>query len=249
LLNSFHIEFPGDNDLRVRVRINEEDVFWSHSRAAHDLEPGATIQPIDVIVEPLPLPERPAERFIRGVWTGDSWELEIQLNRPHPRRTDHLGAAREFVEAADLLLAKGHLRAFYESAFHAVEHLAQAELLSYAPAAEIVSTAKTHQTVRSTYMLWARLGNTDERFSRLLTALEQVRQATTYLRGEAESDPNHSEQQLAVLHEMLDCVAGVVEEGRGRGVVHLLASRDIRAGELVGTADLRLHSGNQRRRR
>jgi hypothetical protein len=45
LLNEFHIEFPGDDDLGVRVRINEEDAFWSHPRAAHDLEPGATTQP------------------------------------------------------------------------------------------------------------------------------------------------------------------------------------------------------------
>jgi uncharacterized protein (UPF0332 family) len=170
-----------------------------------------------------PLPERPAERFIRGVWTGDGWELEVRLNRPHPRRTDHPRAAREFVEAADLLHAEGHLRAFYESAFHAAEHLAQAELLSYAPTAEVVSTSKTHQTVRSTYVLSARLGNTDEQFARLLITSERVRQATTYLRGEAESDPNHPERQLAVLHEMLSWVIGVVEEGRGPRVVHLLA--------------------------
>ena len=69
--------------------------------------PAGRDNPTDyIMVEPLPFPEHPAERFIRGVWTGDRWELEVQLNRLPPRRNDHLGAAREFVEAADLLLAE-----------------------------------------------------------------------------------------------------------------------------------------------
>jgi hypothetical protein len=108
----------------------------------------------------------------------------------------------------------GQVRAFYETAFHAAEHLAQAELLCYAPTAEIVSTSKTHQTVRSTYALWARLDNAYEQLARLPTAMEQVRQATTYLRSETRSDLNDPEWQLAVLHELLNWVLGVVEEGR-----------------------------------
>jgi hypothetical protein len=44
--------------------------------------------------------------------------------------------------------------------------------------------------------------------------MEKVRQATTYLRGETESDLNDPKRQLAVLHEMLNWVVGVVD-GRG----------------------------------
>ena len=63
--------------------------------------------------------------------------------------------------------------------------------------------------------------------------------------GETESDLRDPKRQLAVLHAMLNWVVGVVD-GRGPETVHLVAKRDITAGELVGTDDLRLHAGNQR---
>lgn len=245
-LVSFHIEFPAENDLDVRVRFNDEECFWSHPRAARPMEAGDVLRPEDVLVERLPLPEQPAERFIRGVWLGDRWNLEVHLSRPHPRRSEHLAAAVEFVHAAELMLGRGLLRPFYESAYHAAEHLAQAELLSYPPSAELVATARTHQTVRSTYALWAKLGNTDPRFAKLLDTLEDRRSAATYVRGVFHATPVDAEGDLAVLREMLDWVTAV-REGRGPEVIHLVAHREIEAGRLVGVDDLGLRPAKGKR--
>jgi hypothetical protein len=70
----------------------------------------------------------------RGGAFRSHYPLSPQLNRPHPQRAAHLEAGLEFAELARVALDKGMLRGFHENAFHAAEHLAKAELLSYSAA-------------------------------------------------------------------------------------------------------------------
>lgn len=65
--------------------------YWSHPRAARPIAAGAALQPEDLVVKLLPLPSSPPERYIRGDFDGEHWQLEIHLNITHPRRLEHLG--------------------------------------------------------------------------------------------------------------------------------------------------------------
>lgn len=152
-LASFVVEFPYDDDRDVRIRVNDEQEFWGQPTATRSFEAGESIGPTDLQVEVVPPTDHPTERFIKGRWVDGSWELEFRLSVPHPRREEHLQAGDEFVEEAEAAFLAGRFRPFYECAFHAVEHLAIAELLTYPPVASEVATAKSHSTVRSIYQL------------------------------------------------------------------------------------------------
>jgi hypothetical protein len=239
-LRSFVIVFPPDNDNDVRVRVNDEDSYWSHPRAARNLAEGATLKPDDLLVERLSVPSDPPSRYIRAEVTAGRWELEIQLNMTHPRRIEHLAAAGEFRESAADALERGALRAFYENAFHAAEHLAQAELLSYTPTLAEVVDAKSHDKVRSTYHLWARLGNTDTRFARLLTDLQDARSSQTYLRGDQAADMETARVHHELLDDMYEWVRGLVQDGRGPRSIQMIATQQIVAGQVVSMSELQL---------
>lgn len=177
VLERFYVALQADTDVDALVRINDEEDYWSSPRAARDLDEGKDLTPVDLVVARMPAPAQSPERYISGVWVDERWRIDVRLNRPHPRRADHLAAAAEFAEAAGTALDRGALRAFRANAFHAAEHLAQAELLSYVPAADLIANARTHRSIRSTYQLWARLENTESRFAKLLQDLDDGRAA------------------------------------------------------------------------
>ncbi|MCF6377988.1 hypothetical protein L2K70_10260 [Nocardioides KLBMP 9356] len=236
----FELVFPLDNDADVRVRINDEDGLWSQPRAARSFTEGHVLEPDDLVVELLEPSDVRSERYILAQFDGEHWQLEINLNVAHPRRLEHLAAALEFRDAALGALESSAFHAFYENAFHAAEHLAQAELLSYGPTVDEIANAKTHGRVRSTYQLWARLDNTDPRFATLLTELSEARSGLTYLRGNRDRDRAAAEGRAAVLNEMFEWVRGLVEDGTGPKVIRMIATADIEAGQLLGKADLAL---------
>ncbi|CAM3245316.1 hypothetical protein NODU109028_06295 [Nocardioides dubius] len=238
-LTSFLVEFPYEDDRDVRIQVNDEREFWGQPTAARTFEAGESIAPTDLKVEVVPAADHLTERFIKGRWVDDAWVLEIRLSVPHPRREGHLYAGEEFAEEAEVAFLAGRLRAFYECAFHAVEHLAIAELLTYPPVARDVATAKSHSAIRSIYQLWARLGNTDVRYATLLTELTNRRTANTYLRGEAlGEDVADAAKVIERLREMRVWVREVVVDDGGPSVIRMYAVGEIAAGQLVGTQDM-----------
>ena len=92
----FELVFPLDNDADIRVRINDEDGLWSQPRAARSFKEGHVLEPDDIVVELLELPDVRPERYILAQFDGEHWQLEITLNVAHPRRLEHLAAALEF---------------------------------------------------------------------------------------------------------------------------------------------------------
>ena len=207
VLERFHISLTAGKDVDALVRINDEADYWSVPRAVRDLDEGENLSPVDLVVARMPAPAEPAQRYIAGALVRDRWQIDVRLNHPHPRRAEHLAAAVEFAEAAATALGRGALRAFHTNAFHAAEHLAQAELLSYVPAAGLIADAKTHRSIRGTYQLWARLDNTEPRFAKLLQDLDDGRAARTYLRGAGDQNELAvAREQYAVLEAMVEWV-------------------------------------------
>lgn len=106
-----------------------------------------------------------------------------------------------------------------------------------------IADSKTHGTVKSTYQLWARLENTDPRFARLLTELGDARKSQTYLRGDRATDLEVARARAKMLGEMFEWVRRLVEEGQGPPVIHMVATDEITAGQLIGTGELALKPG------
>lgn len=232
-LHAFHVVLAADHDDQWWVRINDEPHYWTAPRAIRDFAADQSISPEDLHVEPADPPVEP-ERFISGTWNGESWDLTLQLERADPARAVHLEAGLEFAAVAQASLEQGHLRGFHANAFHAVEHIVKAELFSYAAAIPDVADSKTHGRLRGTYQLWAHLGNTDQRFARLLHELDQGRASITYGVGDDSRDETKARQQGIVLAELCEWVQGVVA-GDGPRVIRLYATQDISAGQMVST--------------
>lgn len=242
VLQKFEVHLPPDSDVGVIVRINDEDCFWTQPVATRSFSEGESIAPRDLAVKRVLIPEEEPSRYIRGEWDGLRWVVDMKLSTPHPRRTNHFQLGADFVFASMDALTRGTLGVFIENAFHAAEHFALAELLSYEITARIVVDAKSHKTVRTTYQTWARLGNTEDRFARLLTSLDDARAASTYLRGQQGINPGWAEGALKDLVAMRDWVRKVVN-GDGPTSIRVVAQRAIAAGELVGLNDTGLRAG------
>ncbi|HWH94379.1 MAG TPA: hypothetical protein VNT03_11015 [Baekduia sp.] len=74
-----------------------------------------------------------------------------------PEIASHIGAAREFIDAAEGALEAGRPRAWAELAFAAAELLAKAELLPFPD--EGFRAAKRHRSRTARLHEWASLGN------------------------------------------------------------------------------------------
>ncbi len=231
-LTSFHVVLPPGDDEQWWVRINDEPHYWTAPRVVRDFGPDEHIGSEDLHVEPVAFPPVEPERFIAGVWNGQTWDLTLKLDRPHSSRATHLDAGLEFAAVADACLERGQLRGFHENAFHAVEHLIKAELLSYAAAVPEVVNSKSHGRLRGTYQLWAHLENTEQRFARLLNELDRRRPALTYCAGGDARDESVARAQQVVLRDLADWVQRVVA-GEGRREIRLYATQDISAGQMV----------------
>ncbi len=89
------------------------------------------------------------------------------------------------------------------------------------------------------YTLWARLGNTEQRFASLLHSLAQLRSAARYLNGELDADAEEVTQLMETLAEMEGHVRGVVtgDSAYRRHRYQVIATREIRAGRLAKDSD------------
>jgi hypothetical protein len=231
-LTSFNVVLPPGDDECWWVQINNEPNYWTAPRLIRGFEPGEQIGPEDLHVEQVASPPVAAERFISGVWNGQRWEFELKLDLPDPTRAVHLNAGLEFQAVADSCLERGQLRGFHENAFHAVEHLVKAELLSYAASVPEIVDSKSHGRLRGTYQLWAYLGNTEQRFAQLMNELDQQRPNLTYCVGADARDESAAQEQQVVLKDLAEWVQRVVA-GEGQRVIHLYATEDLSAGQMV----------------
>jgi hypothetical protein len=96
------------------------------------------------------------------------------------------------------------------------------------------------------YNQWAKLENTDPRFAGLLNRLGELRASARYLRADFELDAAEATEILALLGAMRNHVEEVrpkrtLGDHPPRGY-HVVATRDLRAGELILETDTRIFS-------
>jgi hypothetical protein len=72
----------------------------------------------------------PSAAHVTGVRTDAGWLFSIDTRRNSKEAAKHGSAAREFLDAAGLSLARGNIRAFADNLFSATELMAKAYLLT-----------------------------------------------------------------------------------------------------------------------
>jgi hypothetical protein len=172
------------------------------------------------------------------------WSLVFEFGGGHPSRTDFLERAREFLATAQGAAQAGRLGPFVDNAFSACELLAKAELLSSQPSVELVLDSGKHDAIARPYHAWAKLGNTDARFPRLLSRLLELRGPGRYLDRDLTLDADAIREILALLEAMEAHITEVVDGSRRSlkaDTQNMIAKRPLRAGQLVTSDDVTIY--------
>jgi hypothetical protein len=239
----FQVIFPEDRP--PETRLNDEVHGMVRAIAARDIEAGQDVMIDDLagLVGYEPLPEEADISHVTAFMHRDGWGVTFSFAQGHPSRHGWLKLGREFVATSQNALAGGQLGPFFENAFAASETLAKAELLSSRPTVELVLNSKRHAAVSTNYHLWARLGNTEARFAKLLSRLSDLRGSARYLDGRNLLTQAEAKEGLETLEAMEQHVADIVDgvtRDENTPVMTVYATRPIRAGELVGAGDYSL---------
>lgn len=240
-LTSFHVQL-GDF---VVVRINEEDYAWTQPRASRDIGPGELVAFTDLETTQVPLPEAAAPYIAAQVSDGQ-WAIEFDFSRDPENRRTLLAVGEEFMGAAQRALEQGELRVFVETAFHAAESFAKAELLSYPIVSAEVEASRKHSRLQSAYDLWAHLENTDRRFPALLRAFGKLRGAATYADQTFALSGDDANELMTTLRD-LGTHAGSVAASDEPRVINLIAKRQLQPGELIWEHDAAIRPERRRR--
>jgi hypothetical protein len=223
------------------VRLNEEVRGEVLVEVAREMSVGdeAYLDDIARVAGFEPAPEDRGIPYIAAFAHRSGWTMRYDLSRRHPLADEHLMLGCDFAASAHEAHEAARLGVALDCAYSAAELLAKAELLSCSPTIEAAVGARKHSGVVTPYSLWARLGNTEQRFATLLHRLGQLRGAARYLNGELAADAGQVAELLEQLAEMERHVRGVVtgDPAYRRQRYQVIATRDIRAGRLARDGD------------
>lgn len=195
-------------DGTVTVRLNEEAKIGMYFRYE-----GPPIQRNDFVYAPERIgsveaveltdddPLAAHEVAIRGA-TG--WWVSFDFRYYRKKITDCVRTAGEFAYAARASLEANSLRAFAENLFVAAEQLAWAQMLVVARP-EILRS-RSHKHIVSRFHQWAKMGNADPAFAKLLDRFAKLRNPARYRAEEfrlAEADARNAMEHVeAIIHAM-----------------------------------------------
>jgi len=128
-----------------------------------------------------------------------SWFVGFDFRYNAAVISDHLDAARQFLDSVSFSFPKGYLRVVAENLFSAVELMAKGLLLMHD---ETLLTSKKHGAVSSRYNQWGNLGNTDEKYTQLLNKLSNIRSSSRYLQREFNLTDKEAENMIEIAENM-----------------------------------------------
>lgn len=167
-------------EVRLGTQVRGSEVVESqmHTRKPTGADWVKDIPETDVSNFVLP-PEESMAGHLTALGTSSGLDLILSGTAMDGPIKSELFGADEFIESAEAAL-EGPLGPFASVAYHAAELLARAELLRLPDPR--LDSAKTHDSVRARYNLWARFGNTDLRFAALLNSLADWQRNAKYKR-------------------------------------------------------------------
>ncbi len=191
-------------DSPPEVRLNEEVKAVFKARATRPLEKGEMLTSADFDnIEGIELTDLdPNAGHLTMLLHRGAWHLVFDFRYNAARISEHIDAAREFLDCSAYCLEKGHLRSLVENLFSATELMAKGQLLMLPD--ENMLTTRKHSIVSGKYNWWGRLGNTDPRFVALLNRLWNLRPPARYLRGDLEITESEARSMYAVADEMFN---------------------------------------------
>lgn len=224
------------------VRLNGGIGGTLKATAARPLEAGEEVGPSDFrgVSSYEPRPEDRGVPHVTAFAHVGGWSVVFEFARGHPKRHEFLALAQEFLRTAEDALTSGLLGPFVDNAFSAAELFARAELLSCRPTVEIVLNTKDHGVVASTYKRWSDLGNTAKVYPGLLKRLHKLRARGRYLDARLALSFEQRAEILARLRDMSVHVARLVHGEDLPSSFNVYATREIRAGQLIGRDDYAL---------
>lgn len=202
------------------------------------------VEDVSGVSEYTPRPQDVGVPHVTAFQHRDGWSVAFEFGRGgHPNRSEFLPLGLDYLETAREALREGRFGPFLDNAFSACELLAKAELLSNRPTVELVLNSHSHAAVARPFNAWAKLGNTDARFAKLLGQLAELRPSARYLQRDLGVSQTRAAEILGLLDEMSEHVQAQVDgrtNGGASSVFYVYAAREIRAGEIVREGDFSL---------
>jgi HEPN domain-containing protein len=128
------------------------------------------------------------------------WTIAFDFIYNKGQAQQHLGAAKEFLEAARHALNKKHWRVFIDNSFSAAELAAKAFLLTMPGPNQ---PPKNHKWVHARYNIHSKLGNVEDEQVQTLNRLSRLRPTARYLRGILSFDREEAIRVICVVEEAI----------------------------------------------
>lgn len=189
------------------MRLNDEVVVVLRGRtrrASVDLGEEIPEQDIDDIDAILLTDKDPNAGHLTLIAHKGRWLLSFDFRRNAARIAETISAAREFLSAAELALAKGYQRPFCDLLFAASELTAKAELLEL-PGRELLKSRR-HSLIGARYNKWGKLGNTSPEYVSLLNRLTKLRESARYLQRDFNLSDEDAQNMLQTARDALQRV-------------------------------------------
>lgn len=241
----FQVLFGDERDAEVRLNQDVGGSIVATATRAIAAGEEVAVDDISGISEYTPRDQDAAVPHVTAFAHRGGWSIVFEFGRGgHSDRFEFFHLGIEYLETAREALQAARLRPAIDNAFSACELLAKAELLSNSPTVEVVLSSSSHNAVARPYHTWAKLGNTDVRFAKLLGRLTQLRVSARYRERDLGVDHAGVDEILELLEEMRSHVEAQLQEESHpdeANVFYVYATRAIQAGEIVRRGDFSIY--------
>lgn len=188
-------------DAPTKVRLNEEIkavLVGDFSRPVEDDEQ-VTVDVLENIKEITLTEDDPNAGHFTMILHRGNWFAGFDFRYNAALISDHLDAARQFLDSASSSLERGYFRVVVDNLFSAVELMAKGLLLMHD---KTVLTIKKHGVIHSRYNQWGHLGNTDEQYTQLLNKLISLRGSARYLHRDFNLSEEEAKSMIEIAEDM-----------------------------------------------
>lgn len=225
---------PGQRPI---VKLNDAFGGVVEARHTRDLVKGEEVGPedIDGVSSFEPHDDDRGQPFIAGFAHSAGWSVIFRLGWQHEMAAPYLKLGQEFAATAKEALAAHRIGVALDNAHSAAELFAKSVLLSAPPAmTEKVINSSKHSHIVDRFNQWTALDNAPREFTTVLGRLQALRGSARYLNKPLMI----TDEEVAGLFRRLDEFEAFAENeitgDNPRTSFNVIATRDIRAGELVG---------------
>jgi uncharacterized protein (UPF0332 family) len=188
-------------DAPTEVRLNEEIKVVLVGAFSEPVENGkqVSVNALENIKDILLTEDDPNAGYFTMILHRGNWFAGFDFRYNAAIASEHLEAARQFLDSASSSLEKGDFRVVADNLFSAVELMAKGLLLMHD---KTVLTSKKHGIIHSRYNQWGYLGNTAELYTQLLNKLTSLRGSARYLHKDFNLPEEEAKKMIETAEDM-----------------------------------------------